>query len=148
MTSEQKLKVSAGVKAGLSSMSEEAKTLMRKRLGEKSANAWQRQDYRQKMNMRNAARWQGDEARLKFASKISGANNYQWKNGQTVGKIAGYQAVHKWVKHTAGPAIKCEHCHLDDKKRYEWANVSGQYLYDMTDWMQLCKGCHMKYDNK
>lgn len=148
MTVEQKRNVSLGVKRGLQNMSVEDKLLMRQRLGDKSKEAWQRQEYKDKMHKRNTDRWSSPTAKQDFSSKISGANNYQWRNGKTVGAIPGYQAVHKWVKQTAGPATSCVYCKMTDKKRYEWANVSGDYLYDMTDWMQLCRGCHMKYDNK
>lgn len=40
----------------------------------------------------------------------------------------------------------CEHCKSTTKKRYEWANASGDYLRNLSDWIRLCKSCHIKYD--
>jgi hypothetical protein len=35
----------------------------------------------------------------------------------------------------------------DGKKRYfDWANISGEYLRDFSDWQQLCKLCHKAFD--
>lgn len=42
--------------------------------------------------------------------------------------------------------MKCERCHRTDKKKYEWANKSGRYLRDLTDWIRLCTSCHRLHD--
>lgn len=38
----------------------------------------------------------------------------------------------------------CVHC-LENKKT-EWSNISGEYNEDDSDWQELCKLCHRKFD--
>lgn len=61
---------------------------------------------------------------------------------------AHYQKVHYWMKQKFGRPSVCDHCTRTDAKKYEWANKSQEYLQDRSDWMRLCTGCHMKYDNR
>lgn len=69
-------------------------------------------------------------------------NARRWK-----GDDVGYDGLHKWVSKHRGNPKKCEHCGIDDKKRwYHWANKSHEYKRDLEDWMRLCVPCHMKYD--
>ena len=56
--------------------------------------------------------------------------------------------MHKWVTNTLGRPRVCLHCNRDDKLRYEWANISGTYKREITDWIRLCRGCHISYDKK
>lgn len=59
-----------------------------------------------------------------------------------------YKKVHYWIKKQLGYPNKCENCLLvsDDHKVIHWANKSQKYLFDVNDWMRLCRTCHMKYD--
>ena len=67
--------------------------------------------------------------------------HFQWK-----GENAGYVSKHKWVsKHKGKPSL-CEHCGTTEAKRFEWANVSGEYKRELDDYIRLCKSCHNKYD--
>jgi len=61
---------------------------------------------------------------------------------------SAYSKVHYWIKKEYGRPIKCEdsECSYKNPKRYEWANISGEYKYERSDWMQLCPSCHRKYD--
>ena len=34
-----------------------------------------------------------------------------------------------------------------DKKRYHWANISGEYKRDLTDYKRLCVSCHRYFDS-
>lgn len=65
----------------------------------------------------------------------------RWK-----GKSAGYSALHKWVQKHKGKALCCEKC--DSFNTVEWANLSHEYKRDLTDWIELCKKCHIKFDRK
>lgn len=59
---------------------------------------------------------------------------------------AEYQRQHRWVKKQLG---KADHCSLDvthQSTRYDWSNISKEYLYDLSDWRQLCRACHKKFD--
>jgi len=33
-----------------------------------------------------------------------------------------------------------------ERARYEWANISGEYKRDVSDYIQLCPSCHRKFD--
>lgn len=57
-----------------------------------------------------------------------------------------YYTIHKWVQKIKGSPSECEDCGRTDG-RFEWANVSGQYKQDPSDWKRLCKKCHHKFDN-
>lgn len=35
---------------------------------------------------------------------------------------------------------------IEQPKRYEWANISGEYKRDRSDWVMLCPSCHRKID--
>ncbi len=68
------------------------------------------------------------------------------------GENASYSAAHHWVKYHFGKATYCSECGLDKipegKVRYfEWANLSGKYLREKSDWVQMCVKCHRTKDN-
>lgn len=64
------------------------------------------------------------------------------------GDRAGYAARHQRVYILYGKAYKCERCRTKTAKRYEWANLSGEYKLERTDWKQLCVSCHRRLDAK
>ena len=59
-----------------------------------------------------------------------------------------YVRVHDWIKRQLGKASLCKNCEV--RKSYStnihWANISGNYKYDIDDWMQLCPRCHRNFD--
>ena len=57
-----------------------------------------------------------------------------------------YQKVHKWLYRNYGKANYCSNSSNHSTKKYEWANISGEYFFDITDWKQLCPSCHRKMD--
>lgn len=59
---------------------------------------------------------------------------------------ASYSAVHYWIARRYGKAKQCINCQVEDKSRYFWANVSGEYKRDISDWLELCASCHSKFD--
>jgi hypothetical protein len=71
-----------------------------------------------------------------------GANNATWK-----GDRVGYGGLHDWIRKEAGTPSFCEHCHTTEPKRFEWANKSGLYRRERSDWIRLCKKCHNQYDD-
>lgn len=87
--------------------------------------------------------WGGkiSKAMMGNTNSKKGENHHFWK-----GEAAGYTAKHNWARKYLGTPAYCEHCKQSDKKRYEWANVSGKYLREPTDWLRLCSSCHKKYD--
>lgn len=58
-----------------------------------------------------------------------------------------YDSVHIWIKAQLGRPSKCEDCGTEDAKRYDWANISKEYLRDTSDWKRLCRKCHIAFDN-
>jgi len=69
--------------------------------------------------------------------------NHLWK-----GEDATYVVMHRWVQNNRGKATLCEHCKQTDKKRYEWANIDHKYKRNLSDYIQLCTACHVKYDRE
>lgn len=71
---------------------------------------------------------------------------YNWK-----GENASYKIKHLWLTRTYGKPIKCERCEkigekIGRKWSIEWANKTGQYLRDKSDWFELCRKCHANLD--
>lgn len=73
-----------------------------------------------------------------------GSGNPRW-----MGNKVGYRAIHTWINKYYGKANECinKKC-LGISNKFEWANISGKYIRDRSDWMKLCKSCHMNFDNK
>jgi len=72
----------------------------------------------------------------------TGKDNKQWK-----GDDVGYMALHSWVSRHFGKPSECEMCDTKTAKRFEWANISGEYKREREDFMRLCKKCHNNYDS-
>lgn len=71
------------------------------------------------------------------------------KKWDEVGRLesAIYSRAHRFVYKSLGKASKCEVCLDGNKKIYHWANLSGNYSLDLSDWKQMCPSCHKKHDN-
>lgn len=74
---------------------------------------------------------------------ITGEKNPGWK-----GKGVSRRVLHKWVQRKLGTPDKCEFCGKSGLgvHQIEWANKSGKYKRDLTDWMRLCVTCHRRFD--
>jgi hypothetical protein len=71
---------------------------------------------------------------------ITGEKNYKWK-----GENASYFAKHIWLNsHYKKPKI-CSFC-KSDKYRIEWANISGKYVRNISDYIAICRSCHFHFD--
>lgn len=75
--------------------------------------------------------------------RVSIDTEFKYKNG------SGWSVVlHNWVKKNLGRPQMCQMCGSKDENRtYQWANKSGEYKKELTDWLRLCRRCHHKYDN-
>ena len=63
------------------------------------------------------------------------------------GRQPGYSAAHKWIVRHAGSPQSCSNCHDNNKeRRYHWANLSGLYKREESDWVRLCVPCHYSLD--
>lgn len=61
--------------------------------------------------------------------------------------IRKYKRVHWFVRHNWGKASMCEgkNC-LKLYTSYQWANLSGEYTLNRSDWKMLCQSCHRRMD--
>lgn len=75
--------------------------------------------------------------------KTRESNHYRWK-----GSRVSYNGLHAWVTKYKNKPKKCEHCGTIKAKKYNWANVSGEYKRDLDDYIRLCKSCHNKFDRR
>ena len=70
-----------------------------------------------------------------------GKNSCHW-----IGNKIKYVGLHDRIRKTLGKPRKCEFCKTTKAKLYDWANKSRKYKTDLTDWIRLCRSCHIKYD--
>lgn len=80
-----------------------------------------------------------NEHRQNIAKAKLGAKNGMWR-----GENASYQAKHTWVRSHFKKTDQCGHC--GKTLRTDWANISGSYTRTRSDWVELCRSCHMKWD--
>lgn len=57
-----------------------------------------------------------------------------------------YRTLHYWVERQLGCPSLCANCGTTNAKRFEWANISGEYKKDVSDWERLCVSCHRLKD--
>lgn len=74
------------------------------------------------------------------------------KGGNWKGNKASAAAIHMWVERNYKAPNTCEECGCvpkpakDGRRMIEWANISGEYKRDRSDWKCLCKSCHWFFD--
>jgi hypothetical protein len=78
---------------------------------------------------------------------LKGEQHPNWK-----GESASYAAHHHWIKRWGVRTGICSQCGVTPPARgirtvgTEWANISGQYLRDVSDYVELCPRCHRRRD--
>ena len=75
--------------------------------------------------------------------RFLGINHKLWK-----GDRVGYDALHSWLYRKLGSPNICEHCKKIElnSRKIHWANKSGKYRRELSDWLRLCAKCHYHYD--
>lgn len=68
------------------------------------------------------------------------------KKGRTLSSV--YTLAHKHMSDEFGKANHCEVCGSTGGALYHWANLSGLYKLDRSDWKQMCPKCHKRYDTE
>lgn len=70
-------------------------------------------------------------------------NNPNWNENPD------YRAIHLWVGRHLGKPLACQKCGTTagTTRNFQWANVSGEYKRELSDWIRLCSKCHYAYDN-
>jgi len=95
--------------------------------------------------------WTGRKHSEKSLQKMSnslkglnkGIENSKWK-----GENVGYRGLHTWIQRTLGTPEQCTHCpKIATGHSMHWANRSGEYRRDISDWIRLCAKCHGIYDS-
>jgi len=76
--------------------------------------------------------------------KYADEKHWAWK-----GDKVGYVSLHKWIYRKLGRPSICEMCGITELNPYKihWANISGEYKRDLSDWIRLCATCHHKMDD-
>lgn len=98
-------------------------------------------EHREKIALAMLGKTHTNETKKRISNQLSGEKSYQWKGG-----LAGYSAKHKRIIKHFGRPSKCEFCGSSAAKQFDWANVSGDYKDDISDWKRLCKKCHNGWD--
>jgi hypothetical protein len=88
----------------------------------------------------NRLRDAGVKGRRAAKRNQSGSANATW-----VGNAATYSALHHRVEVARGKPKKCDRCGVTKAKRFEWANLTGNYA-DTSDYVRLCVSCHRRLD--
>lgn len=96
---------------------------------------------KKKIRLGNLGKKMSKKSRIKMSlgrkGKYTDDQSWTWK-----GSEVGYSALHKWVKRHLGKAKKCINNPLHKFNKYEWANISGEYKRDLSDWHELCITCN------
>lgn len=71
------------------------------------------------------------------ADCFRGENHFAWKDNP------GYGSLHDWVRSRLGLPSVCIKDNSHKAKRYVWANKSGNYKRDLSDWWSLCNSCNL-----
>lgn len=71
-----------------------------------------------------------------------GSESPAWK-----GDNISYKGAHLRVGKMRGRPSLCEVCETTEAKRFDWANVNGNYA-DVNDYVRLCRSCHASFDGK
>lgn len=74
---------------------------------------------------------------------VTNENQWKWK-----GDKVSYSALHAWIRRKLGRPTICCHCGKTETRKYymHWANISGEYKRELSDWIRLCALCHKKFD--
>lgn len=133
----------------MSQAAKEAKARYRERNREK-IRAWNRA-YAERKRRAEGQSIRGSEewlAKRRVDHYPTGERHGNWK-----GTEASYTAVHHWIKRWGVRTGSCSECGERPKPKTshrkhgtEWANVSGEYRRDVTDWIELCPSCHHRRD--
>lgn len=70
-----------------------------------------------------------------------GEKHHNWK-----GNKVSYFALHMWIKRNFGKPFFCFNCYSWNEKKYHWANISGKYTRELSNYVSLCVPCHKKFD--
>lgn len=73
-------------------------------------------------------------------------NRMKDKNPNWKGENVSYGGLHCRIRAHSNIPELCQSCKKE--KAYDAANISGNYLHDLSDWEFLCRRCHMLKDGR
>jgi len=113
-----------------------------KKMGEKRRGIKFTEEHKRKISESNKGNTSGLENGKRTRFKNTGC-----KGHKTLG-VNGYRNIHKWVVKELGQPEECVECGKDGLtgRQIHWANLSGEYKKDISDWMRLCVRCHFIRD--
>lgn len=86
---------------------------------------------------------------IKLSEEHKNKLRASWKLGKRIKCGWGeYAKAHRWIVKQLGKPMICSHCFNVNAKRYDWANISGEYKWELSDWRRLCVKCHLHSDRK
>ena len=88
------------------------------------------------------------EQKKRISDGHKGQKAWNKGTGEWTGTDNEYRLLHKWVERRLGKPMCCDFCKKTNLGMYHWANKSGKYKKEITDWLRLCQKCHAEYDNK
>lgn len=68
------------------------------------------------------------------------------RHPQWTGDEVSYSGLHKWVGRNKERTGACTFCNF--RGRTDFANISGLYLRDLDDYIELCRRCHIMFDGE
>lgn len=103
------------------------------------------EEHKRKLRLAHLGKKQTEEVKIKRGLYRNGNKHPNWR-----GDEVKYRALHDWVVKNLGQSDICEYCKISGltKHQIHWANISGEYKRELTDWVRLCVRCHSRYDNK
>jgi len=113
----------------------------RKKLSKSHTGKKLSEETKRKIGLKSKGHIVTEEMRKNISEKQKGEKHCNWK-----GEKVSYRTLHNWIVKHYGKANHCEHCGKLDAKVYDWANISGEYKRDISDYIQLCRKCHCKFD--
>lgn len=103
--------------------------------------------------------WLGKKRDVETVEKIRQANKGQHNSPETefksirthafdiVGGANSYREIHKWIEEQLGKPETCSKCgKIGYGKQIHWANLSGEYKKEISDWVRVCAKCHYEMD--
>lgn len=112
--------------------------------GRRPSEATRRRIAASKRGLRHSAETKAKISRA-LRGRFVGPAHPGWR-----GAKIGYQPLHAWVaRHKQKTGVCSQCCAVVGTERFrgtQWANISGLYLRDLNDFIELCIPCHSERD--
>lgn len=98
-------------------------------------------EHRKKISLKITGRMLSTETKNKISLTLRGNKSRYWKKIKV-----GYAGIHARMQKMYGRPNSCDFCKSTRKRNYDWANISGNYFWNRSDWYRLCRSCHVGWD--